>query len=140
MPDSKVIRTALTRWGFNTNQRQSPDQPEEIANTLRWVERNTLPVSALVKPEVLRPVLDGLTMRLDGTPYASSVVNRRRKILGTAMEYAVELKLLQANPIPALKWTAPRTVHAVDRRSVANPIQVRTLFAAVGKQRRSGRG
>jgi integrase len=66
------------------------------------------------------------------------VVNRRRKILSTAMEYAVELKLLAANPIPALKWTAPRTVHTVDRRSVANPVQVRSLLAAVGEQQRSG--
>lgn len=54
------------------------------------------------------------------------------------MEYAVERKLLDTNPIPRLKWTAPRTVHAVDRRSVANPVQVRTLLAAVGAQQRSG--
>lgn len=138
MPDGKVIRAALTRWGFNTNRRHDPKQPEDIVNALRWVERNTLPVAALAKPEVLRPVLDGLTLRLDGMPYAPSVVNRRRKILSTAMEYAVELKLLPNNPIPALKWTAPRTVHAVDRRSVANPVQVRTLLEAVRAQQRSG--
>ncbi|MEV8442907.1 tyrosine-type recombinase/integrase [Actinosynnema sp. NPDC051121] len=83
-------------------------------------------------------VLDGLTVRLDGQPYAPSMVNRRRKILSTAMEYAVELKLLTKNPIPALKWKAPKTVNAVDRRSVANPVQARTLLAAVGTQQRSG--
>jgi integrase len=138
MPDGKLIRAALTRWGFNTNQREAADRPQDVVNALRWIERNTVPVSALAKPEVLRPVLDGLTLRLDGAPYAPSVVNRRRKILSTAMEYAVELKLLPNNPIPALKWTAPRTVHAVDRRSVANPVQVRTLLAAVKVQQRSG--
>jgi integrase len=51
----------------------------------------------------------------------------------------VELKVLAANPVPALKWKAPKTVHVVDRRSVANPVQARTLLKAVGEQRRSGR-
>jgi integrase len=95
-------------------------------------------VSALARPEVLRHVLDGLTVRLDGKPAAGSVVSRRRRILNTAVEYAVERKLLSANPIPALKWKAPRTVEVVDRRVVANPVQVRTLLDAVRQQRRSG--
>ena len=83
-------------------------------------------------------MLDGLTVRLDGKPAAPSVVSRRRKILNTAVEYAVERKLLPTNPIPALKWTPPRTTHSVDRRSVANPVQVRTLLDAVRAQKRSG--
>ena len=37
--------------------------------------------------------------------------------------------------MPALKWTPPKTTHAVDRRRVANPIQARTLLHAVGQQR-----
>ncbi|MDQ2586029.1 tyrosine-type recombinase/integrase [Saccharothrix yanglingensis] len=136
-PDDKLIRAALGRWAFNTSRRDQ-DKPDAIAGALRWIERNTRPVSALADPEVLRPVLDALTVRLDGKPYAPSVVSRRRKILSTTVEYAVERKLLTKNPIPALKWTAPRTVHAVDRRSVANPVQARTLLAAVGTQQRSG--
>ena len=82
-------------------------------------------------------MLDGLTMRLDGIPNAATVVRRCRAVLGTAMEYAVERKLLEANTIPKLKWTTPRTVHTIDRRSVANPVQVRTLLMAVGAQQRS---
>jgi integrase len=62
------------------------------------------------------------------------VVSRRRKILNTAAEYAVERKLLDRNPIPGLKWTAPKTVHAVDKRAVANPVQARTLLNAVADQ------
>jgi hypothetical protein len=96
-------------------------------------------VSVLAKPEALRPMLDGLTVRLDGAPAAPSVVSPRRKILNTAGEYAVELKLLNANPIPALKWTPPRTTHAVDRCPVANPVQVRSLLDAVRVQQRSGK-
>ena len=137
-PDPKVLRTALTRWAFNTNKRGADNKPQEVADALRWVEKNTRPISALEQPQVLRPLLDGLTTRLDGKPSAASVVSRRRKILGRAVEYAVELKALDRNPIPALKWKAPRSVHVVDRRSVANPDQIRTLLDAVSRRARSG--
>lgn len=102
------------------------------------LDRHCRTVASLRKQEVLRSVLDGLTVRLDGTPAAPSVICRRRKILNTAVEYAVERRMLPANPVPALKWKAPRTVHAVDRRSVANPGQVRSLLEAVREQKRSG--
>jgi integrase len=137
-PDAKLIRVALMRWAFNTSRRGSDDCPADMQGVLRWIKGHTLPVSALAKPNVLRSVLDGLTVKLDGTPAAPSAISRKRKILNTAVEYAVELGLLTSNPIPALKWTAPRTVHAVDRRSVANPVQARTLIAAVRSQPRSG--
>jgi hypothetical protein len=65
---------------------------------LDWARRHTLPVSALARPEVLRRVLDGLTVRLDGQPAASSVVSRRRKILNTALEYAVKRQVPARNP------------------------------------------
>ncbi len=137
-PDDKLIRLALSRWAFNTVRRNDDSCPAEVKAALRWIESHTRSVAALGKPEVLRPMLDGLTVRLDGKPAAPSVVSRRRKILNTAVEYAVELKLLPANPIPALKWTPPRTTHAVDRRSVANPVQVRSLLESVREQKRSG--
>ncbi|MCX2949899.1 tyrosine-type recombinase/integrase [Lentzea sp. NEAU-D7] len=138
-PDDALIRSALTRWAFNTNRRDAADMPEEVRRTLRWVEANTLPVASLRDPQVLRPLLDRLAVKLDGKPAAPSVVSRQRKILGTAMEYAVERKLLDSNPIPALKWIAPRkTVQAVDQRRVANPSQMRDLLEAVRLQKRSG--
>jgi integrase len=137
-PDDKLIRKALSRWGFNTNRRDDEGSPKEVRDALRWIQAHTRPVSALARPDILRAVLDGLTVRLDGKPAAASVVSRRRKILNTAVEYAVERGLLDANPIPKLKWRAPKTVHAVDRRVVANPAQVRTLLRAVHEQQRSG--
>jgi integrase len=50
------------------------------------------------------------------------------------MEYAKELGLLDANPITALKWRAPKVSGAVDRRSVVNPGRARALLAAVRAQ------
>jgi integrase len=137
-PSDKVLRKALCRWAFNTVRRKDPDAPAEIVEALHWVEGHAGNVSDLSKPEVLRPILDGLTVKLDGTPAAPSVISRRRKIFNSAVEYAVELKLLPANPLPALKWTAPKGVAPVDRRVVANPVQARTLLAGVREQQRSG--
>ena len=123
---------------FNTSRRNNSACPDEVREALRWVESHSRPVSDLESPDVLRTVLDGLTVRLDGKPLAPSVVSRRRKILNTAVEYAAERKLLSRNPIPALKWKAPRAVSAIDRRVGANPVQVRGLLAAVAEQARSG--
>lgn len=139
--DGPVMRAALGRWAFNTNRRNDPACPDHVRRALRWAEANTRKVTALTDPHVLRHVVSTLGVKLDGTPGAPSVVNRRRRILNTAVEYAVELQLLTANPLPTLRTTAGRsgrTVRQVDRRSVANPIQVRTLLLAVREQRRSG--
>jgi integrase len=138
-PDDKLLRKALTRWAFNTAQRDSPDRPDDVSRALRWAKGHTRKMSALRDPEVLRSVLDTLAVKLDGTPAAPSVVSRRRKILVTALGYAVERRLLDSNPIPALKWTPPKTSHVIDRRRVANPVQARTLLNAVREQQRTGR-
>jgi len=121
-----------------TSRREDPLRPADLGRALRWVAAHTRPVAELADPAVLRPLLDSLTVRLDGRPAAPSVVSRRRKILNAVAEYAVERKLLDANPILELRWTPPRTVQAVDRRRVANPVQARTLLLAVRGQRRSG--
>ena len=137
MPDAALLRSALGGWAFNT-PRRAGELPPEVADALRWARRHSRPVAALADPEMLRGVLAGLSTRLDGQPYAPSVASRRRKILNAAVEYAVERKLLDANPIPALKWTPPRAVEAVNKRRVANPVQVRSLLRAVEEQARSG--
>jgi integrase len=54
------------------------------------------------------------------------------------MDYAVELGLLDSNPIRALKWNAPKVSSQVDRRSVVNPRQARALLEAVRAQQPSG--
>jgi integrase len=137
-PDERILRSALLRWGFNANQRNDPACPAEIAEALRWVRQHTKPVSALAEPRVIRSTLDALITKLDGTPAAATTVNRKRAVLSNALIYAVEIGLLATNPIESIKWRAPKVTRGVDRRSVVNPLQARTLLAAVKSQGRSG--
>jgi len=61
-------------------------------------------------------------------------------LLSNAMDYAVELELLDSNPIKAIKWRLPTTstTREVDRRSVVNHRQARALLDAVKAQEPSG--
>jgi integrase len=137
-PNGQLLRSALCRWAFNTARRNDPTCSLEVRSALRWIQSHSPAATVLRRPDVLRRVLDSLTVRLDGSPASPSVTSRRRRILNTTIEYAVELELLDRNPTPALKWTPPRTVQAIDRRRVVNPIQARTLLEAVRGQQRSG--
>ena len=135
--DSKEVRSALRQWGFNTKQR--PDCPADIAEILTWLSRNTRPVSALTKPEVLRGVLErAVSLAAQDRPASAWVSRSNRAILKNALEYAVERKILASNPLSGLKWTEPKTTRAVDRRCVVNPGQARRLLDAVGQQMPSG--
>jgi integrase len=135
-PDDPSIRRALKRWAFNTKQRGEP--PADVAEVLSWVARNSAPLSALADATVARQVLHQATGRLDGTIAAASTARRHRTILANAMDYAVELNLLDSNPIRVLKWTAPKVSGQVDRRCVVNPGQARALLDAVRAQQPSG--
>jgi hypothetical protein len=124
-PEDATIRRALVRWGFNTKQRA--DAPDDVGEALTWVARKTAPVSALTEAATARRMLDQATGRLDGKNAAASTARRHRIILANAMDYAIELGLLETNPIRVLKWTAPKVSGQVDRRSVVNPRQARAL-------------
>ena len=136
-PDSKVLRSALHRWAFNCARRDSP-RPADVAAALRWAERTAPPVSRLADPAALRRVLTGISTRLDGKSGAPTVVNQRRRVLYNVAEFAVERRCLRVNPLPTVKWKAPKSSGQVDRRSVVNPIQARVLLDAVRQTRRSG--
>jgi hypothetical protein len=105
--------------GFNTKQRSEP--PDDVAEVLAWVARNSAPLPTLAEAATARRMLSRATGRLDGKKAAASTARRHRIILANAMDYAVELGLLETNPIGVLKWTAPKVSSQVDRRSVVNP-------------------
>ena len=132
------LRSAMNNWGFNTKRRV--DAPKEVAERLRWLSLNTRPLRDLTQPGVAREVLDAATSRLDGQRAAPDTVRKHRMLLANAMDYAVELDLLEKNPIRAVKWRAPSasTTREVDRRSVINHHQARALLEAVRSQEPSG--
>ncbi|OQO91958.1 integrase [Saccharomonospora piscinae] len=136
-PEDKVLRRAMTGWAFNTKRRTS-DMPGDVERALRWLDANTVPVSRLNDPAVVRGVLEQLALRMDGRPAGAKTVSRKRAVLYNALEYAVERRLLRANGLRDLKWTAPKEVKAIDKRVVINPEQARRLLAAVGEQRVDG--
>ncbi len=133
------MRASAAHWcggGFNTKQRSDP--PDDAAEVLAWVARNTAPVSTLTEPATARRMLDLATGTVDGRNAAASTARRHRIILANAMDYAVERGLLETNPIRVLKWTAPKVSSQVDRRSVVNPHQARAPLDAVRAQQPSG--
>jgi integrase len=135
-PAGPKLRSALVNWGFNTKQRAMA--PGGVADSLAWLERNTREVGELTDAVLSRQVLAAATSKLDGTRAAPTSVRRNRAVLLNALDYAVELKLLDQNPIKNLKWRAPKMAWEVDRRVVVNPKQARALLEAVRVQQPSG--
>jgi integrase len=138
-PGGKILRRAC-KVTFSLNLRRAePD--DETASAVRWLERNTAPVSELAKPDVLRAVVNATGSKLDGTPAATSTTRRKRMTLRNALDFAVERNLLKTNPLVEVKQSAKMKapgLRQVDRRSVVNPVQARTLLDAVADQKPSG--
>ena len=130
-PDPKTLRGALANWAFNTNTRVAGKPKDEYASAIAWIERNSVPIDKLAEATVTRVALDALTRLPSGDDAAATTVNRKRFAFHQALEYAVEVKHLTANPLDSVKWRRPRTTETVDRRSVVNPVQGRALLDAV---------
>jgi integrase len=135
-PGDQALRSALVNWGYNSKHRTAA--PEDVEDVLSWLLRNTREVKDLADPELSRRLLAAATSRLDGTPAASTSVRRNRAVLLNMLDYAVELGLLDSNPVKNIRWRAPRTTPEVDRRVVINPSQARALLEAVRAQKPSG--
>ena len=131
------IRRALRTWAFSARLRGISQPPDDITPVIRWLETATLPVTELEKPGTgpvrARALLDRISKKQDGKLAAANTANRKRTTLNNAMQYAVELNLLTANPLKAIKWTRPRTLKTVDPRCVVNADQARRFIAAVGE-------
>lgn len=127
--DEELRREALRALNPNTRQRAG-SEPRAVA----WLAANTRAVADFQDGEVAHAVLAALGTRLDGRRCAASTARRKRMTLTNALDYAVSCKLLNRNPLGDLKSTAPssgKAIRQVDRRSVVNPIQARTLLHAV---------
>ncbi|MDP4507599.1 tyrosine-type recombinase/integrase [Nonomuraea turcica] len=103
------------------------------AAALSWLERASLPLSALGEAHVLRTALDAISITFAGTPAGANTVRRKRSILHHLLEHAVEQKAFSSNPLDEIKWTAPKAATVIDPRTVVNPAQARQLLDAVPK-------
>lgn len=123
------LRAAM-RWVLTPHSDEG-QAPIEVRCTCALLSESTLPVAQLADPLVVRRVWEVLGQKLDGTVAARETAARRRRVLSTALEYAVDMGELGENPIRKIK--RKRTAHdgTVDRRVVVAPHQARELLTAV---------
>ncbi|MFY1688042.1 tyrosine-type recombinase/integrase [Plantactinospora sp. WMMB782] len=134
-PDEKAIRAALYGWSFNKTRRDAGDPPAELATAVRWLESNTVDLTALTDAALIRKALDTIALRMkDGGAASASTIARKRAIFSGALKYAVELRLLEVHPLSLVSWVAPKHDDEVDRKAVVNPAQARALLAAVANR------
>jgi hypothetical protein len=132
-PADKDIRRELYTWTFNKTRRDAGPPPERVAPAIRWLEANTVKLSALADPALVRKALDALATRQDGKAAAATTVARKRAVFFGALRYGVELGHFDTHPMDRVSWIAPKTTEEIDRQVVANPRQARALLAAVRK-------
>lgn len=133
-PPARTLRVALYGYAFNPPRHCRAPRPATVS-ALAWLERNSLPVSGLSDPQVIRAALDRLCLRLDGTPAAANTITRKRAVFHNALGYAVELDLLPANPADTVQWRAPKAAVAVSPQAVASPAQVQAILAQIVRMR-----
>lgn len=129
-PDVRALRRVLTVHVLPPEDRRSElsDDEHEVA---RWLRGASRPVADLIAVAAVRELLDGLTVNLDGSTAAATVINRKRAVVHNLLVYAVEREMLGANPLTNLRWKRPKRVEQVDPRVVINPVQARELLTAV---------
>ncbi|MFF7194121.1 tyrosine-type recombinase/integrase [Streptomyces sp. NPDC008079] len=130
-PSNETLRRALRSYALPPPRRER-DRLEEVAAAVKWLERASLPVGELNELARVHELVDALGRKLDGKPAATQTYRRRRAVVFNALEYAVELDLLSANPLTRVRRKrGKRALQEVDRRVVVNPRQARELLTAV---------
>lgn len=133
-PDTAALQSALYRWAFASDAATDGEPPDDVRNMLKWLESSSLRMSALSNLAVIRKALSACGSRQDGRPAAATTLSRKRAVFYNALGYAVELGLLDSNPIDRIQWTSPEVATTVDRRVVINPKQAGALITAVATQ------
>jgi integrase len=128
-----MLRRALHRWYLEPANRapEAATLPPEVAKTLTWLEKASLPVPALSEPKIAHKLLDALATNMDGSTAAADYIKRRRGVIVNFVRYAIVCGELDEDPFKRIQWTAPKTAKQIDRRRVPNPKQVSDLLVAV---------
>ena len=133
-PPAEVLRAALYGHAFNPqHQTRRPDPATAAA--LAWLERASLPVTRLQDPQMTRQALDALAVRLDGRRAAANTIARKRAVFHNALGYAVELGLLEVNPLGQFQRRMPRAASTAEPRVIASPGQVDAILKQVTRIR-----
>ncbi|MEU8381973.1 tyrosine-type recombinase/integrase [Streptosporangium sp. NPDC048865] len=138
-PEVSVLRTALRHYALPPNARDKA-RPVEIAKALRWLDKASVPLAELQEAKTVRAGLDALALLLNGKAAAANTIRRKRAVFYNALQYAVELEELLANPVTKVRWKPVKVAETVDPRVVVNPEQVRELLTMVTYVGRRGRG
>ncbi|MFI6325500.1 tyrosine-type recombinase/integrase [Nonomuraea sp. NPDC050556] len=131
-PDVADLREALRTHALLPEDRRA-DLSAEHAVALHWMEKASLPLSALREARVLRTALDAISVTFAGKEAGANTVRRKRAILHHLLEQAVEQKVFTSNPLDEIKWTPPKAATVVDPRVVVNPTQAKALLSAIPK-------
>lgn len=128
--EPKLLNHALRR-SLNPSTRQD-ESADDLQRAIRWFTSNSRNVGDLAEPDALRTVLYRLERKADGDQAAQDTIRLRRTTLRDAIGYAIERTALTTNPLESIKTKRPTArLRQIDSRSVANPIQARTLLRAV---------
>jgi integrase len=133
-PDDKTMRRVLATWVFNTARRTAGAPPEDLKPAVNWLQANTVSVTALTDPTLVRKALNTIATKLDGTAAAATTIARKRAVFYGVLSYGVELGHFDQHPMDRVKWVTPKNDDQVDRRVVVNPRQGHTLLAAVREE------
>jgi integrase len=130
-PSDAALRKALRSYVLPVSRRKR-ERPGDVAASVRWMERASLPAGELNELARVHELVEALGRKLDGASAATQSYRRRRGVVFNALEYAVELELLSANPLTrARRKRGKRALQEVDRRVVVSPRQARELLMAV---------
>ncbi|HET7015990.1 MAG TPA: hypothetical protein VFI65_18855 [Streptosporangiaceae bacterium] len=128
-PRNRELRRAFV-WAILPSNIDA-EAPEELAEGLRWLRERSRPLKSLTDPPVTREVVNELTKTLDDGKVAGDTYRRRRRGLNAAIEYAVESKDLDENPLHHVKSKRVASDDLVDPRVVINHAQARELLTAM---------
>ncbi|MCX5130848.1 site-specific integrase [Streptomyces sp. NBC_00340] len=129
VPPLEDVRHAV-RWAV-VPAHKDEEPPPDLEKVCAWLARHSLPLSALRDSKVVRDVHYRLSFKLDGRPAAADTYKRRRRGFNTAMDYAVQERYLEGNPLAGVKRPASSGGDAVDPRVLVNEAQGRQLLVAV---------
>lgn len=131
-PDAATLRAALTHWEFNPGARgRSERPPTDYAEALDWIAKRSLTLEQVATADGIRAALRAIGTKLDGTNASAATTVRKRAALSAVLNFAVESRYLNHNPLSDVRRKREPLIDAVDPRVVVNPNQARALLAAV---------